>query len=555
FWGRFRRAILAADAQLDASIFDYDDVLVTLLGDVAATYIQMRTIQQQIEYVRQNMVIQTESLEIAQARFQGGLTSELDVEQATSQLAQTESLVPQFHIQLRHANDRLCVLLGIPTKDLTRLLGEASIPKVAPDVVIGIPAQLLTRRPDIRRAERNAAAQCEQIGIAEANLYPQIAISGTIAYDAEHFNQLFNSQSQEGTIGPKFQWNILNYGRLINAVRLQEAKYWELATHYRNVVLQANAEVEDGLVEFLQSQLQAKSLGESVDAAQKAVQLSIIQYRGGLTDFNRVALLQQNLVQQQDLYAQSLGDIGIGLVRTYRALGGGWEIRCNPAAAFDSAGAPPESIATPREKPDKSEELPPGKMAPGKRQPSTRPPKVVPKPDLQFPESVAPKGRAAPELKETAPGELIKPDQTPPRSAPTKLPDLEPETMPDEDVFGPGKAAPKSDKPKSPIFDQPNPPPADDVFGPANIPTLPPRNPAKPDDPPTSNDLPKAGPPRETNEPANPSPPMSHRRAPPPWQVRPAAGDRTSIAPQKSRRRVQHAGLLPEDRGEIRRLR
>ncbi|HEY2760139.1 MAG TPA: efflux transporter outer membrane subunit, partial [Pirellulales bacterium] len=323
FWGRFRRAIESAQAELNASVFDYDDVLVTLLGDVGATYIQIRTLQQEIEYVKENIKIQNEALEIAQARFQGGLASDLDTQQAISQLAQTEALVPQFEKQLRAANDRMCVLLGISTEDLMQRLGDKPIPPVSPDVVIGIPCDLLMRRPDVRRAEQQAAAQSAQIGIAESDLYPAISITGTVAFDAQRFTDLFKDHSLQGQIGPGFQWNVLNYGRLINNVRLQDAKFCELVTHYRNTVLQANSEAEDSIAEFLQSQLQAKDMQRSVDAAAKAVDLAITQYKGGLVDFNRVAVLEQNLVQQQDLLAQAEGDIDTGLVHLYRSLGGG----------------------------------------------------------------------------------------------------------------------------------------------------------------------------------------------------------------------------------------
>lgn len=346
FWGRFRRAIESAQDDLDASVFQYDDVLVTLLGDVAATYVEVRTVQQQIQYVRENIKIQSEALEIAQARYRGGLTSDLDVEQAISNLAQTEALIPQFEIRLRQATDRLCVLLGIPTEELTAKLGPAPIPNPAPDVAIGIPANLLTRRPDIRAAERLAAAQCAQIGIAESDLYPQIAIRGDVGFSAERFTDLFKDHSLTAAISPGFTWNVFNYGRLVNNVRLQDAKFRELVTAYQNTVIQANAEVEDGLTEFLQSQLQARAMQRSVDAASKAVELSIMQYRSGLVDFNRVALLEQNLVQQQDLLAQAQGAIAVGLVRTYRALGGGWEIRCQPAGS-DMVAEGPETVIAP----------------------------------------------------------------------------------------------------------------------------------------------------------------------------------------------------------------
>ncbi len=362
FWGRFRREIESAADVLDASVFNYDDVIVTLLGDVGSTYVEMRTLQQQLQYVHDNIAIQTESLDIAQARYRGGLTSELDVQQATSTLAQTEALIPQLSKQLRAANDRLCVLLGIPTRDLTKCLGDKPIPGASPDVVVGIPCDLLTRRPDIRRAEREAAAQCAQIGVAESELYPQIAITGTFVFDSERFTDLFKNKSQQGTVGPGFQWNVLNYGRLVNNIRVQDAKFKELVLAYQNTVLQANSEVEDGLAEFLESQLQAKAMQRSVDAADKAVKLSIVQYRGGLVDFNRVALLQQNLVQQQDLLAQAQGDIALGLIRTYRALGGGWQVRCTgfgPAEAAAAVGGTNPS----------GETIPPGTPAPSGQRP------------------------------------------------------------------------------------------------------------------------------------------------------------------------------------------
>ena len=355
FWGRFRRAIESAAAELDASVFNYDDVLVTLLGDIGSTYYEVRTLQQEIAYVRQNVVIQNQSLTIATARFRGGLTSQLDQEQAISQLAQTEALIPQFEKRLRQANDRLCTLLGIPTVDLMLKLGDQPIPNLKPDVVVGIPCDLLTRRPDVRRAERLAAAQSAQIGVAEAELYPAISINGTVGFDAARFTNLFKDHSFQSSIGPGFQWNVLNYGRLVNNVRLQDAKFCELVTAYRQTVIRANAEAEDGIVEFLQSQLQAKALQRSVDAATRAVRIATAQYEGGEVDFNRVALLEQNLVQQQDLLAQAQGDIAIGLVHTYRALGGGWEVDCETVQ-----GAPIDSqIADVAN--SKSELVPPGK--------------------------------------------------------------------------------------------------------------------------------------------------------------------------------------------------
>lgn len=327
FWGRFRRSVAAADANLDASIEDYDDVLVTLLADVATSYVQARTLQTRIVLARANAEIQRESLKIANAKFKGGDTTKIDVDQAMSDLATTESLIPALEISLRQTTNRLCILLGIPPRDLSKDLGDAPIPTAAPEVAVGIPAELLTRRPDIRRAERNAAAQCEQIGIAVADLYPHISVTGTIGLEAAQMPNFFNSKAMYGSVGPSYQWNILNYGRLINNVRLQDARFQELVTHYQQKVLTADGEVENGLIAFLKSQEQAKFLAESVDASADGLRLALINYREGKISFVFVARLQELLVQQQDNLAQAQGNIALGLIQVYKALGGGWQIR------------------------------------------------------------------------------------------------------------------------------------------------------------------------------------------------------------------------------------
>lgn len=344
FWGRFRRAIEAADDTLDASVENYDDVLVTLLGQVATAYVQIRTLEQELVYLRTNIELQKQTLEIAQVRFKDGATTELDVDQAASTLAQTESQVPQLEIQLRQANNQLCILLGIPPEDLRTKLEAGPIPTTPPDVVVGIPADLLRRRPDVRRQERLAAAQCAEIGVAEADFYPAITISGAFGYAAKDFAGLFNSKAFQGNVGPSFQWNILNYGRILNNVRLQDAKFQELVVNYQNTVLKAGQEVENGLVTFLRSQQQAKLLAESVAAQEKAVKIVLAQYKGGLVDFNRVSVIEQNLVLQQTQLAQAQGGIALGLIQVYEALGGGWQIRCPRNA---STGPEVATIASP----------------------------------------------------------------------------------------------------------------------------------------------------------------------------------------------------------------
>lgn len=366
FWGRFRRAIAAADANLDASVFGYDDVLVTLLGDVAANYVIVRTTQERISLLRANVELQRGILQFVENRLKAGFRqTELDLDQALSTLRQSEAAVEQLEITLRVAENNLCVLLGMPPVDLTNMLQTGPIPAPPPEVVVGIPADLLRRRPDVRRAERLAAAQAEEIGIAQAELYPAFSINGNFGYTAKNFSDLFRSTAFNGSVGPSFQWNLLNYGRILNTVRLQDARFQELVIAYQNTVLQANREVENALVEFLRAQRRSRLLDESVAAARKAVNLVVEQYKTGATDFNRYALIEQNLVTQQDLWAQARGEVAQGLIAVFRALGGGWEIRLG-GVAVDG----PMAITVPEAevRPTAPEELP----AP---LPATKPPK------------------------------------------------------------------------------------------------------------------------------------------------------------------------------------
>jgi NodT family efflux transporter outer membrane factor (OMF) lipoprotein len=350
FWGRFRRAIEAADDSLDASVEDYDDVLVTLIGDVAANYVRYRTLEQQLAFARENVKLQTDILNIATARFKGGQTSKLDVNQAQSNLSSTQTLIPQLEISIRETNDKLCILLGIPAEDLRNRLGQAPIPTAPPSVAVGIPADLLRRRPDVRRAEREAAAQCARIGVAEADFYPQISLNATFGWSAKEFKDWFAHGSFRGSVGPAFNWEILNYCRILNNVRVQDAHFQELVSHYQQTALRANAEVEDGLARFLKAQEEVRFAAESVTAQETSVKEAVTQYNNGLTDFNRVAVIEDQLVTRQNQLAQAQGDIALGLIQVYRALGGGWQIRCAPQVALETGAAgstEPQAMPTP----------------------------------------------------------------------------------------------------------------------------------------------------------------------------------------------------------------
>lgn len=356
-WGRLRRAITAAENTLEASVAKYDDVLVTLLGDVATNYVQVRTLQERIELVRSNVELQTRMLNIADRRYRAGRKNALDSDQARSNLAQTEAQIPQLQIELRKTQDSLCILLGTPPRDLDAELGRGPIPTASTSVTVGIPAELLRRRPDVRRAEHEAAAQGEQIGIATAALYPMFSINGNIGYQASDSEDLIHPKAFTGSVGPQFKWDILNYGRILNNMREQEANFWALAMVYQQTVLKANAEVEDGLVTFLKAQERAKLLDISVFNAKKAVDIVFKEYRVGTIDFNRVALIEQDLVQQQDQQAQSHGDIAKGLIQVYRALGGGWEVRPAEVVPLPPVQTPDEAIPSPAPEPGSTQQF------------------------------------------------------------------------------------------------------------------------------------------------------------------------------------------------------
>ncbi|UCD73784.1 MAG: TolC family protein [Phycisphaerales bacterium] len=338
FWGKYRRGIESADAALLASVDDYDSVLVSLTGEVARAYIQARTFERRLALARANVELQQRTLEIADVRFRNGAVTELDVSEARSNLANTRALIPTFENGLRQSRITLSILLGMPPSELTDLIPEtAYIPVAPPEVLVGIPADLLRRRPDVRSAEQIAAALSAQIGVAEADLYPTVRLFGSTGFrtgdsfgtdgTVKDIDNLLDSDSYFGFIGLNFSWPIFNYGRIKNNVRMADARFQQAVVHYENTVLRAAAEVESGLSGYLRAREQATHLQESVDATQRSVALATTQYREGTADFIRVLTAQTFLVAQQDRLAATEARIALNLVSTYKSLGGGWQIR------------------------------------------------------------------------------------------------------------------------------------------------------------------------------------------------------------------------------------
>ena len=327
FWGRFRRNVEATDAAMLATVADYDNALVSLTAEVAHTYALMRTYEVLIQIAHENAKVQKDGLDVAQSHFRNGATSELDVAQARALYESTVADIPQLQASLQQAKNALSILLGQPPGAVEALLrGAQRIPCASRKVAIGLPAELLRRRPDIRSTELNAAAEAARIGVAEADLYPRLFLAGEIGVQASDAARLFAPGSLFYAAGPGFTWSILNYGRITNNVRAQDARFQQALVNYENTVLKAAQEVEDALIGFLKAQERASALQKSVDAAQLAVHLSLIQYREGAVDFQRVIDSQTRLLTEMNSLAETRSSIATNLIAVYKALGGGWEV-------------------------------------------------------------------------------------------------------------------------------------------------------------------------------------------------------------------------------------
>ncbi len=333
FWGKYRRGIESDRAAYLGSVAAYEDALVTLTADVAATYVSVRTLEERLRVARQNVDLQKESLRIAAAQFKAGETSERDVQQATTQLGQTEAQIPVLEQTLTQTRNGLMVLLGETAEEVQqRLASQGPIPTVSTNVAVGIPRDLLRRRPDIRAAGYAAASKSALIGVARANMYPAFSLAGEFGYNANNqgnnsLGDLFNWQSRALNGGASFFFPVFNYGRLINQVRVQDAQFQEAILNYQNTVLSAQQEVENGLAAFADQQRSVAELTKAATASRRSTELAMIQYKGGQTDYTTVLAAEQAQLAVEDALASGQGNVVQGLISIYRALGGGWDMR------------------------------------------------------------------------------------------------------------------------------------------------------------------------------------------------------------------------------------
>jgi len=337
-FGKVRRTIEAAGAQYEASIEDYRDVMVTLFAEVAIAYTEVRGTQQRILYARDNVENQQASLALAVDRWENGVTSKLDVAQARANLAATKASIPSLEISLDQALNRLAVLLGQDAGSLQQELeATAPIPTPGESIGIGVPADVLRQRPDIRRSERLLAAQTAQIGVATADLYPRFSIGGFIGLQSRSVANLFDGSSVTFGLNAPIQWNIFDGGRTRANIRIQDEKANQRLLQYRQNVLTAVEEVENAITGFNLNRSRRDLLEEATIATAEAVDLVLVQYETGLTDFLNVLVTQRDLDAQQQRLVATETEVVLDLVALYKALGGGWD--------FDEAFEPPPASA------------------------------------------------------------------------------------------------------------------------------------------------------------------------------------------------------------------
>jgi NodT family efflux transporter outer membrane factor (OMF) lipoprotein len=323
FWGQFRRGIESADAAYFASVAQYDDVQVLMAAQAASLYATVRTIELRLRITHENAAIQKRSLEITERLFRSGNDSELDVQQARSQYLSTLATVPELESSLRQVQNALCVLIARPPGALPELgSGQATIPEAPLDTVDDLPAAMLRRRPDVRAAELQLAAQSAQIGISEAALYPSIALAGSVGLSTSS-SSLGGKRSW--AFGPTLVWNVFDHGRLTNQVLVEDARFQQLYEQYQDVVLRAARELDDAATSFVHSRAQVEVLRQAVQAARRSLDIATLQYREGLVDFQRVLDSQQALFNQQERLVVSQGSVAQNLVAVYKAMGGGWQ--------------------------------------------------------------------------------------------------------------------------------------------------------------------------------------------------------------------------------------
>lgn len=333
FWGRYSNTVEAADASYRATLADYDDAMVLVTATVADIYAIIRATEEQLRLARDSLKLQQRSFDIVEVLFRNGSSSELDALQARTLLLSTEAAIPELEASLVKARNALSVMLGIAPSGLEQVLSkDGEQPAVPATIAVGLPADLLRQRPDVRRAELQAMAQNAMVGVATADLYPSFSLSGFLGAGSTSVDSgntiIDNFLSSDGSafsVGASFVWPFLNYGRIRNNIEVQDVRLQQALVAYQEAVIQGAREVEDALAALSGAQRKDSILSESVGVAKRSADLAFLRYQEGFADYQRVLDAQQALFSQQQRYAANRGDVLRSLIQLYRSLGGGWQ--------------------------------------------------------------------------------------------------------------------------------------------------------------------------------------------------------------------------------------
>jgi multidrug efflux system outer membrane protein len=329
-FGGVRRSVEAADADIQAAVEDQRDVLVTLTGEVALNYIELRGYQQEIVIAKNNLEAQQRTAALTRQRFSSGLVGALDVANADAQVGNTSSQIPALETSAQQTIYSLSVLLGSEPAALSKELSPVSaIPVTPPTVPAELPSTLLRRRPDIRRAEAQIHAATARIGVATADLFPKFNLTGSAGYQSNALSTLMNSRTSFWSFGPSVDWQIFSAGSIRANIEVQKALTEQAVLTYQTAVLTALQDVENALVAYSKEQQRHKALRDTVAANRKAVGLAIQLYSQGQTDFLSVLDAQRSLYTSEDSLVQSTRDLSTDFVSLYKALGGGWDSESN----------------------------------------------------------------------------------------------------------------------------------------------------------------------------------------------------------------------------------
>jgi NodT family efflux transporter outer membrane factor (OMF) lipoprotein len=325
-FGGTRRKIEASQAEYEATREDLRSVLVSLTAEVAINYVQLRTYQKRLGWTQNNVRLQQEALDLTQLKFKTGLAPGLDVDRAAYNLASTRAQMPSLQSGMEEIKNRLAVLLGEWPGEIADILSApAPIPASEQKIGIGIPADLLRRRPDIRRAERLLAAQTAQIGAAEADAYPGFNLQGDLGYEALALGGLISPANLAAGILSGISWPIFQGGAIRNNIKVQSALQEQALLDYETAIYEAVEEVENALYALAREHERIKNLEVAAGSARDAADVALQQYEAGLADFENVLETQRSLTNFQDQLAQSRGSAALDLVSLYKALGGGWD--------------------------------------------------------------------------------------------------------------------------------------------------------------------------------------------------------------------------------------